>query len=1187
VVEFHHQAKEKFSLMSGSSIVNSSITSRHSTQSSNKPDRENVLSRENNYKSSRARSDETETNDEDAFGEFPPRMMQQTSSDGVAYSHTKLQQKTTRFALDDEDTTKRQAPYNLGSTKKVLVLESSENKNSTRNRGGKEVSTPMPNGNPESSYLDFSMIATPGGGKLARVVNDEGGDTASLKSEGTTSSVASSGLWATGTPFTSLLRGVISSTPSVHPRNISSSTPYTAARQSFLKNEDNQSTQVETNVDECTALMFARSAPLSGYLRKLGTNIPKFKRRFFVLKPSTHLYYFMSPNDVEPRGCIDLDLMRESGEGGGCEVREIGLLPDGSFRFELIFDQEMDDDELNTSHGTYDDASDTGSRISYSSNRREFQRQSIVLEARTEEIGREWMAKLQTERLSTARDQIDFLKTTLAEVKATSCRWERSAYEEALRAEEAEKSRDIAISEAKAWETKFRDLNEAIKLLANLDEKVYAESIGNAANALVSESDNSHLLHGLDIADTHIEDAFLAFQQVQRKHSQALESVEKANRRISELEERAKDADSRLSKAEAEVCKVWEENCSMQKDLKKVRREKKVLVKEVRSLHAETKTKEINQLRPPAQDRSAITENYNSSVSSRANSKCDETKLETTIPRQRKLLEEERRLVIELEEHVMTGLRLSEQFLTLNGIEPSVVDDDYDSIYQASKTSINKTPERHLDQNISLLTSEIPVALTAEVKNDDAQPNDTRESMGQQNIGSLLDDTSLQNDESDYSEEGSKKSENVSQSTLLVGQTGSETDGKKAIENTRQNSDEHFANEHNLQLHCYEESDLQNERPIKQNLYHRFSEICKASRPMKHEKNCCDSTTSTFSSVDEQRPSQKAEQKPLHDAPSSVSESSRSLVTDNGQATTKLECTWKDVGQSPHSRPRSTLGDDGKVYHITFYSSKIGLQFQKVPNEIATGGGLLKEALATDHGPFATGNRTASELHRIAGISQQSRTRGNSGIDHEVECLPVIPDDAVLVCGFLGFDESTGNIRPRIGARLVAFDGIPVEVGKWTFESIRKSIQARGRPLTLSFRNDFLTPKQREILTRAVEDVNPSVPHSRQPPLSYNNYADNTRKHQQNSNDNENESITSASSTSSWNKIQRQRKKYYSFSEAGSSITSAVAPLMSNLMTGISTGKSGRPRHEPDYMRRQSESLEKMRHYHDFKSGLL
>ena len=59
----------------------------------------------------------------------------------------------------------------------------------------------------------------------------------------------------------------------------------------------------------------------------------------------------------------------------------------------------------------------------------------------------------------------------------------------------------------------------------------------------------------------------------------------------------------------------------------------------------------------------------------------------------------------------------------------------------------------------------------------------------------------------------------------------------------------------------------------------------------------------------------------------------------------------------------------------------------------------------------------------------------------------------------------------RRTARLVAFDGIPVEVGKWTFESIRKSIQARGRPLTLSFRNDFLTSKQREILTKAVEKI--------------------------------------------------------------------------------------------------------------------
>jgi hypothetical protein len=54
---------------------------------------------------------------------------------------------------------------------------------------------------------------------------------------------------------------------------------------------------------------------------------------------------------------------------------------------------------------------------------------------------------------------------------------------------------------------------------------------------------------------------------------------------------------------------------------------------------------------------------------------------------------------------------------------------------------------------------------------------------------------------------------------------------------------------------------------------------------------------------------------------------------------------------------------------------------------------------------------------------------------------------------------------------LVAFDGISVEVGKWTFQSIRRAIKSRGRPLTLSFRNDYLTTEQRTILTKAVKDV--------------------------------------------------------------------------------------------------------------------
>ncbi|CAM9945894.1 unnamed protein product, partial [Hapterophycus canaliculatus] len=56
------------------------------------------------------------------------------------------------------------------------------------------------------------------------------------------------------------------------------------------------------------AALVSRGALKSGYLWKLGANVPKWKRRFFVLKPITMLFYYMSEHDTEPRGCIDLDL---------------------------------------------------------------------------------------------------------------------------------------------------------------------------------------------------------------------------------------------------------------------------------------------------------------------------------------------------------------------------------------------------------------------------------------------------------------------------------------------------------------------------------------------------------------------------------------------------------------------------------------------------------------------------------------------------------------------------------------------------------------------------------------------------------------------------------------------------------------------------------------------------------------
>lgn len=78
--------------------------------------------------------------------------------------------------------------------------------------------------------------------------------------------------------------------------------------------------QQQRNV--ASAALVARGALKSGYLWKMGSNVPRWKRRYFVLKPITMLFYYMSEHDTEPRGCIDLDLFDA--------VRRVGLAQGGS-----------------------------------------------------------------------------------------------------------------------------------------------------------------------------------------------------------------------------------------------------------------------------------------------------------------------------------------------------------------------------------------------------------------------------------------------------------------------------------------------------------------------------------------------------------------------------------------------------------------------------------------------------------------------------------------------------------------------------------------------------------------------------------------------------------------------------------------------------------------------------------------
>lgn len=992
----------------------------------------------------------------------------------------------------------------------------------------------------QTASLDFSMIATPGRG----LDNQHEYETTPSEATGASTSVVSSGIWPSGTPFSSILRGVVSSTPGMKPRQLLGSTPYTAARESISDREQAMGDADTTN-DECTALAFARSAPLSGYLRKLGKNIPTFKRRFFVLKPSTHLYYFMSPTDVEPRGCIDLDLVHDHGEGGGCEVREIGVLPDGTFRFELLFDEEADDDDTKSYN---DEASETGSRASQGSKKKAFQKQSIVLEARTEEIGREWMAKLQTERLSAARDEVDFIKTNLAETRALCSKWEQSAHNEGARADNAEKQRDLAFSEVKLWEGKLNELNEAVGLLAK-----------HAAQTSDFNPDSlTEALEGLDVNGTNFGEAFDALKKIHIDYNLALKRVEKAETRATEFEQRTNDAGERLAKAEAQLGEVWEDNCSIQKELKKARREKKILVKEVRALHANAAETQKNQIQSTQACSRASSRQQVYPSDSQTNSVGDASGTAFYPSQKRALMEDERRLVIELEEHVMSGLRLSEQFLTLNGIEPSLVGDGMDdSCMQPSHSS----QERQSD-NLS------------PVRHDAVEHNQ---------LCSLLDDDDDVDDDSTDADVNQTVQESETTTSLGLGSKGGD-DAQTNHHNIIDDGSIHDA-DFRVAAESVQEPSRQKDDPylyykkqldenrVSQNLYSRFTQTY-------NEKRDTDNRDAA------QQPTIQSEESSLYHAPpsvgveSSVSCSSRSLITDNGYATTKLECALRDVGETPKThRPRSSVGDDGKVYHITFYSSKIGLQFQKVPVEKGSVG-LLTDAMTADHGVSVETNQTASELRRIASISQHFQTRRQQK-DQPLECLPIPPVDAVLVCGFVGFDDSTGNIRPKIGARLVAFDGIPVEVGKWTFESIRKSIQARGRPLTLSFRNDFLTPNQRAILTKAVNDVKAYAP----PRSQHNSHvATKTSNKAFGTSDRPTALTSSTSSVSS----SSQSHKYYSFSEAGSSISSTVVPLMSNLMKGVSTGKHRQQEDfTPDYLLRQSDSLNNMRHHQDFKSSLL
>jgi hypothetical protein len=901
-------------------------------------------------------------------------------------------------------------------------------------------------------------------------------------------------------------------------------------------------------VMEDTAAVIARQAPAAGFLLKMGTNVPNFKRRFFVLHQTTSLYYFLSPNDTNPRGCLDIE---------GSTLEEVGELSDGRFRFAVCWNDD-------------NDASSGGSS-----------RQKILLEARSRTVGEEWMQSLRQERMSYVKGELTKAQRKNSAYTSRIAELERQVADFKL----VEKDRDGALEDAARWKDQFEQLDESLRCLTQqlrrqpVDEstdsllstptrkgssetnQVEKDEIGNdaageldenAATAVKESKDSesqgveintsrevSLLDEGVVKEEKTIEVMSVpgiyysalhnACEQLRENLRLASHEASTAVEDLSTANERVVAVEKRMEKAEKHLGKLWEENCTVRKSLKQKKREKRVLVREVKTLLEEAKLQkrdEISMHDTPADDSS---------------SRLDES--------------DEEKMINELEEHVMSSIRLHEELLVSNRIgRPQTRRDFMEKLDDAGSAGGGTGPTLRIGVLAQSHTGSSSGANPREASTDEPP------------LMSLFDDSESEDDDDDDDDVASTSPSLVS--SVVAEASDCETNGSV---DTRVI----------LQSKARPDSSPDNS-PERPNPILQLDEDDDGSE----QPNMC--------------------------AASSQSESSKSVFANKNQATSRLVCPLADVIQTKHS----AFDEECQVYHLAFYSRKIGLQFQKVPPPPVRPKGLLTDAMTADLAEEPSGSeRTAAELRRIAAISSSAKSED---IEKGTTCKVATPVDAVLVCGFHGFDDSGTNVRPNLGARLIAFDGVSVEVGHWTFDSIRKSIQSRARPLTLSFRNDYLTTEQRTILTKAVKEVDGVVPPPRRN-LQYQTSEERPSStdpsmqsfetgHFVNESDSrgaaratDDESSVSATSSGNYNGREyalpqsfsgaksfsslKSNGNFRSFSEAGSSassVFSAVAPLVANLLHRRSSDPF-----TPEYLRRAPESVEDTPQHQDFKSELL
>ena len=800
--------------------------------------------------------------------------------------------------------------------------------------------------------------------------------------------------------------------------------------------KDDERSSIKNN-----AASFARTAPRAGFLCKLDPKTREFTRQFFVLKPSTHLYYFSSPSDTQPIGCIDLET---SGETGRIEVREVESCEDGRVRFEVVVYNVRDIDE---------DVVQSSSTKSLKT-----PKQRILLEARSKVVFDEWMESLSTERLSFAKDRIyeqsqqeDQLQRKISDLQNQILNLKLVVKEKDDKLIEFENSRDRTEKLSEAMEILSRQLRTSPLDNEKNQETCKSENSFQSNFGTVTEDDRLLESYKVVLAETGFASLSNACYMI--RENLRLTSIE-ANSSLKEIhEEHAKYSvlQKRMSKAEKLLTKLWEENCALREKVRHLKVQKKNLSKQMTSM---TESSEKISKKVESQEKYTQATDY---TSCNTNDDCSRAAIPVLSTKEQTLLQE-------LEEHIATSMSLHKKLMSKKGpTETASSDSNSKETSDLHVTNPELEPLEQITGNKSAsMAKEGNIGNSIEQMDNEAIEHVSMAStsvspMQPRNILAELDTSGL-----------TEQDDLFKPSLDMKGKPSLNEPIRKEIplDHAMRNS----------MIEFYEEDD------------HSF-------------------------------------------APQMSSSSSISSVTDNWRATSRINAP-------------DELGNEGQIYHITFHTKKIGLQFHKIPASSFVRGSL-SHAMSSD--------RRCSPDDRDL-IDKPNINETSNDWDFGDKLNAAEPIDAVLVCGFRGFD-STSNNRPKLGARLVGFDSMSIERGKWSFENVRNAIQSRGRPITLSFRNDFLTNEQRLILERACAENDESVYHELYQNSSQKSIGESSAIGLPPRAQASSRGFLRQSHNSNF-PIDKHRPvptNGYSFSETGSGniLSATFAPLMAGLMTGL------------------------------------